>query len=294
MLNTLELKPGEELGETLANILQPTNRLRNAMAYIDFENISELLKKSGHDPLEMNFFKVIPEKLKEAGLNIIDIIVFGNFEKNTLNGKQQTILRALGLQTRQASNNGKNSSDLELMANALRDLFRNPNIDVFVIVSSDRDIIPLLKEIRYENKHSFIITTRNGFNPTVIKYADSHEYIEDIFKLTPPDEAIVDQDAVTELIKIDPATVGLAKVRRAREVARYFYKSHIWTQASILGKPVHLKGYLDVIIRAVKRSSDDILNDFKLAHCLKYITIYQHPARGLCLKEGEQMKRLCP
>jgi uncharacterized LabA/DUF88 family protein len=260
--------------------------MMGTMVYVDFENIFEILKKSGHDPLEMNFFKVIPEKLKEAGLNIIDIIVFGNFEKNTLNGKQQTLLRAMGLQTRHASNNGKNSSDLELTVNALRDLFRNPNIEVFVIVSSDRDIIPLLKEIRYENKHSFIITTRNGFNPTVIKYADSHEYIEDIFKLTLPDPAIVDQDAVTELIKIDPATVSLAQVRRAREVARYFYKSHIWTQAALLGKPVHLKGYLDVIARVVKRSPGDILNDFKLAHCLKYITIYQHPERGLCLKEG--------
>jgi uncharacterized LabA/DUF88 family protein len=263
------------------------------MVYVDFENISELLKKSGHDPLEMNFFKVIPEKLKTAGLNIIDIIVFDNFEKNTLNGKQQTLLRAMGFQTRHASNNGKNSSDLELTVNALRDLFRNPNIDVFVIASSDRDIIPLLKEIKYENKLSFIITTRNGFNPTVIKYADSHEYIEDIFKLTPTDEAIVNQDALLELIKIDPATIGLAKIRRAREVARYFYKSHIWTQAALLGKPVNFKGYLDVVARVVKRSSDDILNDFKLAHCLKYIAIYQDPARGLCLKEGKQMKRLC-
>jgi uncharacterized LabA/DUF88 family protein len=236
----------------------------------------------------MNFFKVIPEKLKEAGLKIIDIIVFGNFERNTLNGKQQTLLRAMGLQTRHTSNNGKNSSDLELTVNALRDLYKNLNIEVFVIASSDRDIIPLLKEIKYENKLTYVISTKNGFNPTVIKYADSHEYIEDIFELIPPGEAIENQDALLELIEIDPATVGLAKIRRAREVARYFYKSHIWTQAAILGKPVHLKGYLDVIGRVVKRSSDDILNDFKLAHCLKYITIYQHPARELCLKEGNR------
>jgi hypothetical protein len=63
----------ERLGETLADILRPTNGSRNAMVYIDFKNISELLKRSGHDPLEMNFFKVIQEKLKEAGLNIIEI-----------------------------------------------------------------------------------------------------------------------------------------------------------------------------------------------------------------------------
>jgi uncharacterized LabA/DUF88 family protein len=272
----------------MANILQTKNGLLNAMVYIDFENISELLKKPGYNPPVMDFFKVIQEKLKAAGLNIIDIIVFDNFEKKTLNGKQQTLLRAMGLQTRHASNNGKNSSDLELTVNALRDLFRNPNIDVFVIASSDRDIIPLLKEIKYGNKLAYVISTKNGFNPTVIKYADFHEYVEDIFTLTPPEPAIVDQDAAKESIKIDPATVSLEKIRRAREVTRYLYNSHIWTQASVLGKPVNLKGYTDVVARVVKRSPNDILDDFKLAHCLKYITIYQDPARGLCLREGRR------
>jgi uncharacterized LabA/DUF88 family protein len=282
----------ERPGETLVNILQPKNELLNTMVYVDFENISELLKKSGHDPLEIDFFKVIQEKLKEAGLNIIDIIVFDNFEKNSGNIKRQTLLRAMGFQTRHASNNGKNSSDLELTVNALRDLYKNPNIDVFAIASSDRDIIPLLKEIKYENKLSYVISTKNGFNPTVIKYADFHEYIEDIFQLTPPDPGINNLDADNGLIKINPATVNLGMIRRAREVTRYFYKSHIWTQASILEKPVSLKGYLDVIVKVVKRSPDDILDDFKLAHCLKYITIYQDPARGLCLKEGKQMEKV--
>jgi hypothetical protein len=51
------------------------------MIYIDFENISELLQKSGHDPLEMNFFKVIPERLKEARLKIIDILFLAILKK---------------------------------------------------------------------------------------------------------------------------------------------------------------------------------------------------------------------
>jgi hypothetical protein len=37
------------------------------MVYVDFENIFEILKKYGKDPLEMNFFKVIHEKLKVEG-----------------------------------------------------------------------------------------------------------------------------------------------------------------------------------------------------------------------------------
>ena len=154
-------------------LFQTKNKQLNAITYIDYENIYELLKKSGHDPLEMNFFKVIQEKLKTTGLNIIDIIVFANFEKNgSVNKDSKRYLRSMGLQTRHASNNGKNCGDLELTVDALRDLYKNPSIDVFVVISSDRDIIPLLKAIKYENKVSYVISTRNGFNQIVAKYAD--------------------------------------------------------------------------------------------------------------------------
>jgi uncharacterized LabA/DUF88 family protein len=117
----------------------------NAIVFVDYENISALLKKYGKDPLEIDFFRVIQTKLKEANLHIIDFTVYGNFEKKTFNNKQQTLLRIRGLQTRHTSNNGKNSGDLELTVDAIRALYKNPSITVFVIISSDRDIIPPFK-----------------------------------------------------------------------------------------------------------------------------------------------------
>jgi hypothetical protein len=131
-----------------------------------------------------------------------------------------------------------------------------------------------------------VISTQNGFNPIVTRYADFHEYIEDIFGLTPP---IVNEDPLETLIAIDADTVSLLNFRRAKEVARYFYKSHIRERAASLGKPVNLKGYLDVVAKVVNRHPDEIMFDFKLAHCLKYVTIYQDLERGLCLKEGKNM-----
>jgi uncharacterized LabA/DUF88 family protein len=262
------------------------------MVYIDFENISELLRKYGHNPLKMNFFEVIQDKLITSELKIIDIIVFNNFEKDLANVKLQTLLRSLGLRTNQASNNGKNSADLELMVSALKDLYKNPNIDVFVIISSDRDIIPLLKAIKYENKLTYLISTQNGFNPIVAKHTDFHEYIEDIFKLPALSEIIENQDGLLKLTEVDPGAVDPNKLQRAEEVAGYFYKSDIRVRAQYIGKPVNLKGYFDVITKVIKRSPADILDDFKLAHRLKYITIYRDPERGLCLKVGEQIGRI--
>lgn len=264
----------------------------NAVVYTDYENILELLKEFGQDPLKMNFFKIIQDKLAADGLNIVDFIVYGNFEKKASNCKNQTYLRSLGLQTRHACNGGKNSGDLELTVDVLKSLYKNHNINIFVLISSERDIIPLLKAIKYENKLSYVISTQNGFNQTVAKYADFHDYIEDIFHLDPPDPAAVRQDATEIIIKmddIDMKTVNPVDIGRAQEVARYFYQSNIWKRASALGEPISLKGYLDVISRVVHRFRGDILDDFKLAHRLKYVTIYQDPKRGLCLKQGARI-----
>jgi hypothetical protein len=260
----------------------------NVMVYVDYENIETLLANYGIGIPENEFFKVIQAKLKDTGLNIIDIIVYGNFEKNV---KQQTTLRSMGLQTRHASSNGKNSSDLELTADALRDLFKNPNIDVFTVISSDRDIIPLLKQIKYENKITYVLSTRIGFNQVVARYADFHEYLEDILGIALSDGPVNNQpltdDSDDDLL--NPSQEDIAK---AQEVARCFYESHIWMRASILSKPVTLKGYIGVVTKTVNRSPDQVIKDFKLAHRLKLITLYQVSDRGLCIREGEKMNEL--
>ena len=260
----------------------------NAIVYIDYENILELLKSYHQGPLEMHFFERVQDHLKKSGLKIIDFIAYGNFAQKS-STKHQTRLQSLSIQTRQVSNNDKNSGDLELTVEVLRDLYENPGIDIFVIISSDRDIIPLLKAIHYKNKLSYVISAQNDLgvyaNPLVTQYADLHEYIEDIFNLTPP---VVTEDPLETLIAIDADTISLLAIRRAMEVARYFYKSHIWERSSALGKPVSLKGYLDVVAGVVNRHPDEVLNDFRLAHCLKYVTIYQDPEWGLCLKGGSR------
>jgi uncharacterized LabA/DUF88 family protein len=271
---------------------QIKNSQPNAMVYVDYENIRELLKIYGKDPLELDFFRVIQDRLGAAGLKVIDFIVYGNFERKIASGNHQTVLRSMGFQTRHASNHGKSSGDLELTVDVLKNLYKNPSIDIFVIISSDWDIIPLLKAVKYENKLSYVFSTRNGFNQIVAKYADFHEYIETIFTLAPIGRVTITPDEIDGLAGTGPPIVSPEKIRRAKEVCHYLYTSQIWAKASILGRPVSLKGYADVAARVVNRSPDEVWEDFKLAHRFKYIAIYQDPERGLCLKAGEQIGRV--
>ena len=268
----------------MLNILQ-AKELLTTKVYVDFENIYTILKKSGKDPLEMGFFEVIRRKMEAEGMDIIDFIVYGSFEQTPLN-KYQTVLRKMGLATRHSSNNGKNCSDMELTVDVLRDLYKNKNIEVFVIISSDRDIIPLLKSISSENKISYVFSTKSSFNPVVMKFTSCHEYLEDLFDLGEPEApATVNLDLI-ETVVVDPLTIDPEKIERAREVANYFYKSKIWRKSLIDGSPVRLKGYLEVITWVLKRTANELLEDFRLGHTLKYITLYEDQNKELSIKEG--------
>jgi hypothetical protein len=112
-------------------------------------------------------------------------------------------------------------------------------------------------------------------------------YIEDLFDLGELEPPVTVNLNLIETVVVDPLTIDPEKIERAREVANYFYKSKIWRKSLIDGSPVRLKGYLEVITWVLKRSVNELLEDFRLGHALKYITLYAEPNKGLCIKEGE-------
>ena len=51
-----------------------------------------------------------------------------------------------------SNNNGKNSLDIAITIECMKDLMNNNNIHTFAIVSNDSDFIPLCKEIKEQGK----------------------------------------------------------------------------------------------------------------------------------------------
>ncbi|HEX3047828.1 MAG TPA: NYN domain-containing protein [Bacillota bacterium] len=269
-----------------SEMLQQMNRFINTIVYVDYENISELQKQVMKDAPDMEFFRIIQAKLQESRLKVIDFIVYGNFEKDSFNQRLQTLLRGRGFQTRHVVNNPNSSRDVGITVDALRTLYKNPNISVFVLIPGGREFIPLLKTFRYENKISYVLSTKNGFNQAVAEYANVHEFIEDIFQLPNPKP----QDELDELrLTTDPANLDQGQIKRAQEVSRYFYNSHIWRRSLEQAEPINLNGYIQVASRIVNRSANEILDDFKVAHLLEYVMIYQDLNRHvLYIKQGRR------
>ena len=164
----------------------------NAVVSMDYENMLELLKFYNRNLQGKDLIECIHDWLRKLRLNVVSFIAYGNFDQ----GMPDDWFQTFNIQTRNCFHYGKNCSDLALTVDVLRDLYKNPGIDIFVILSSDRDMIPLLKTIRFENKRSCLISSRIDINPDILKYADYHEYIEDLLNLTPPDTTPIQSQPV--------------------------------------------------------------------------------------------------
>jgi len=268
------------------------DRYLNTSVFVDYENLFEKLEEYDTTPLLIDFFKVIKLRLREKhNLNVIDFVAYCNFEKNKLfQASHQTALQSFGIQTRHTSNNGKNSADLELTVDALKTLYKNSNIEVFVIISNDRDNIPLIKTIKGENKIAYVISTKNGFNTIVCEYADFHEYIEDIFNL---DISILDKNK-EKIIAVDETIVQKEdNIARAKEVSKLYYSSTPYKAYHDNGNSVGVKGYISAAIKKLNRTYEEVLNDFKVANNLKYVELYHDDTvNELSIRDGENKSKI--
>lgn len=61
----------------------------------------------------------------------------------------------------------KNASDIELSIDAIEFTYRDPNIDTYVIVTSDSDMIPIMSRLKYKGKTVHLYYTSQNASQTV-------------------------------------------------------------------------------------------------------------------------------
>lgn len=78
----------------------------------------------------------------------------------------------------------KNSVDIHLVIDAMRTLYNNPNIQIYVLVTGDRDFIPLVNTIRQHGKRVVVIGVAEAASSHLAQSADEfvfyHQLAEDI------------------------------------------------------------------------------------------------------------------
>lgn len=107
--------------------------------------------------------------------------------------------------------NRKNASDIELSIDIMETLFKHPEIDRYVIVSADSDMIPIMNRLRYADKEIILYYLNSACSQhgSLLSYADENIPLEELMDLTELEISEKDivakylQPVLQKIIKID-------------------------------------------------------------------------------------------
>lgn len=160
--------------------------LKNTVIFIDYDNIFITCEKDYKvDILEKDFINKIKEYCKKENLFITEMIAYGNYDNGKMaRDKHQTKLQLSGIQTKHVMN-GKDSADIAIVCDVLEKLYlTSKNIDVYLLVSCDKDTIPLINKIKSQGKTVYLITLAINIDWDVLKnYGDKHIWFEEIINI---------------------------------------------------------------------------------------------------------------
>ncbi|MFD1030562.1 NYN domain-containing protein [Metaplanococcus flavidus] len=266
----------------------------NAKVYVDYDNLSMRLASYGETIESLDFFRKISNKFTENGLYISEIVSFGNFETdNPMIHYTQSYLNTQGISSRHCSNATKNAGDLEMTVEGVKDLYTNKTIDVFVIISNDRDFIPLIKSIKSQNKVAIVICTKRGINKMLAEYANLVYYIEDLFTLEEKPLLVTKHDKrsfdILELSKtISLETITEAETYMAKNFADYLQVSPLterYLNSNRSVDAVSAIGFLNIFIKNKDFDRKEAERIMAIAHKLEFIKIYfEEEIEKFCIK----------
>lgn len=159
------------------------SNLYNVALFIDYENVYLNLLGENRNAIRDGFFEKIREWCKKNKRRLVKIAVYCNYDNEDLHSSfHQSLLQSYGVESIHTSNQGKNFADLQITIDVLNAMHLNDNIDEFMIMSNDKDMTPLLNNIRYNKRKVSVVTVGNKYNDAICSFSDEQIKYEDIIK----------------------------------------------------------------------------------------------------------------
>jgi hypothetical protein len=185
---------------------------------------------SNSEDMIMQIIDKIWDTYKDDNVRIFS--AYADFERvpgiqTEIQKKRVTTKHFIGKQHR---NMIRNAVDIELSLDALEMLIKFPDIDCFVITSTDKDMIPLMNRVKYYGKsvHLFFIDAFIAEDSTVLDYADEAISIESLLGLSPIKIDLIDiEDFVLQGVSL----VNSFYLRNAEKQKMYLGKEFFITEA---------------------------------------------------------------
>lgn len=169
----------------LSHISSNAEKALNVCILIDYDNLFHTMKRYAIDVTE-DQYDVCKFLNKTYGMNKIrSFRAYADFEQVGVSLRK---LQEQRVQIRNVYGNNredkyrKNASDIELSIDAIELTYKDSNIDTYVIVTSDSDMIPIMSRLKYKGKNVHLYYTSQNTSQTV-QFESFSDYSYDLLKL---------------------------------------------------------------------------------------------------------------
>lgn len=177
--------------ELLKNCIKQCNLLsENVGIFVDFDNIYYSLKEYGVNPESPEFcIFTLMERVYTTD-KIRTLRAYADYDQVGVSLKH---LQEMRVQIKNVYGNGleeeyrKNASDIELSVDALEIYYRSPEIDTFVFITSDSDMIPIMSRLTYKGKqiHLFCIDDHTSHYQDISRFCHFKCDLLTLFEIDP-------------------------------------------------------------------------------------------------------------
>lgn len=155
--------------------------MKNVAIYIDYENIHKTLLSEYKNLLSIGFFEKLKKWCNDNSLRIVNTFSYCNYDiRDLYESHHQTKLQEYSVETIHTSNKGKNFADLKITADLLEYLHTNKQVDGFIIVSNDKDMTPIIGQIKKYKDFVYLITAGESYDKSLTNFPDKHIPITEI------------------------------------------------------------------------------------------------------------------
>lgn len=156
-----------------------------AAVLVDYQNLHHYLKNhasSGPSPsdLAVELVGALRDRLANEGIRLSTGFAYADF--GGLDEHVRHVQRALylhGIQPHYVpSTIHRNTTDLQLAIDAVSLCHREPSLSTFVIVSGDRDYVPVVQALQAAGKNVVVVAFRDHLSTHLLQYTRAGQYID--------------------------------------------------------------------------------------------------------------------
>jgi uncharacterized LabA/DUF88 family protein len=163
---------------------------KNVALFIDYENVYWSMKNNySLIPQAGRLIDLVKQQAQEEGQVVLSL-AYADFDQPEFKGLQ-TELQRRSVEPRhvfsKSSPEGvrKNAADIELSLDALELIYTRDDIDTFVLVCGDRDLIQLIRKLHTRNKRVHVLGVARTTSNDLMMFADAFTQIEALMGISP-------------------------------------------------------------------------------------------------------------